>query len=229
MLNWVIGRISKEYFPTKAIVVLVILLNAGCNNYGFVEKLQNAGAGTGSKLYAFISSITFTSNASSLTNGGCGGSGTPNVDCSCTQMAKTAGVKMPPSGKFVAWMSDSTDAAKCRLFGSSGSTCGVGTTKAWYNMKDQMIAPDLNTMISGSLLNPIIYDETGTQTAAIKVYTGTDSTGVQFVGGGGNSCANWTGSGVAGLGVPGSTTQWSSDATPIACGTAYPFYCFALP
>lgn len=214
-----------------AIIGLYVLTLPACNNYGFVEKLQNAGAGSGTKLYAFVSSITSLTGdiSATLTFSGCAMSGMARADCACTGMAQTAGLKMPPSGKYAAWMSDSTDAARCRILGSTGSSCALGGTRAWYNVKDQMIATDIHGLISGSLQNPISFTENGTQTIATRVYTGTGSAGTQNTNGGANSCNNWATSGLAGLGIPTSPTQWTDDATPVGCGTSYPFYCFAVP
>lgn len=201
-----------------------------CNNYDLREKLENPGAAGPRELLAFVSSVTMDGIASSMVSGSCGGAGTLKADCICTTLAQSAGLPKPRSGKYVAWLSDASAHAKCRIQGDNSNGCAVSRVGPWYNVKKQKLANDLVTMLSGPLLAPIRYDESGMDKGALAVYTGTTADGSMFNLGGATSCSDWTSNAtLTVLGVADSLTQWSSDNTPISCGTSRPFYCFEVP
>jgi hypothetical protein len=136
-------------------------------------------------------------------------------DAICQNLATTAGL----SGRFKAWLSDSTGAASSRFVPSSGPYKLInGTTIAtnWDDLRD------------GELLAPINVTETGGDPGGLfGVITGTQPNGSAGVA----NCANWTTTAAAATGVIGVAVSvdepWTSYAA-ISCTNEQSFhlYCF---
>jgi hypothetical protein len=136
-------------------------------------------------------------------------------DAICQNLATAAGL----SGRFKAWLSDSTGAASSRFVPSSGPYKLVnGTTIAtnWDDLRD------------GELRAPINVTETGGDAGGwFGVVTGTQPNGAA----GTANCANWTTASAPATGVIGVATtvdeRWTAyGAAPCENEQSFHLYCF---
>lgn len=194
-----------------------------CTNYDLVEKLQNPGTSSGLQShYMFVSSLTADGMMGNLNNGGCGGGGMNQADCSCRDLAKAAGLLN--SDSYVAWLSTSTHKALCRIQGLAEGTCSPNATVSWYNRKNELLASSLGELVSGNLKAAIRYNENGGETPATEIFTGTNSTGIAAPA----TCGNWSNTTTADVGDPRATNaDWSQKGSgAISCiAIQRPIYC----
>lgn len=142
------------------------------------------------------------------------------ADGICRQLAEKAG--LPGFATYTAWLSDSTTAARERVFHGEGR----------YVRPDGVtVAESFAALLAGPLLAPIEIDENGALVGGAGAWTGTRPDGTAVPGS--TFCADWTSaafddfSGV--LGLPGATdANWTYDAVvnPTSCVVASHFYCF---
>ncbi len=195
----------------------------GCSAYNLLDKLENPG-GTPAAPAArkiFVNSVSTTGTFSNyITIPGCTGlSGIAAADCACKIQAGAAG--LANSNRFIAWLSDNSNDALCRVQGFSGSACSVNSSSAWYNVKGDLVAAGLADFTSGSLKAGVQYTETGGISAS-SVFTATTGAGIKS----GSNCLNWTSlSGIdfSTVGLPTSTTSAWTDNGTAGCtsGTVY--------
>jgi len=140
-----------------------------------------------------------------------------SADAECNTLANAAG----HSGKFVAWLSDQTMAARTRL----------GNASAWVNVDGSPFADSQQDLLeNGQVFFPIRLDENGAPV------TGRVATGSSRMGTLGSSCTNWTstyGGTLITVGDPtaGSvlwTDDWTTSSTPAGCDQQYHLYCFQV-
>ena len=154
----------------------------------------------------FVSSATFT--------GAVGG--VAAADQACGELANAAGLV----GTYRAWLSDEAGRSPSATFTRSDApfvmTSGVRVADHWPDLTD------------GTINNPIVIDERGSQPATVRVvWTGTDPTGQPASSGA--TCRGWVD---ASSGVSGQVgffdaigTGWSASP-PAACDQSGRLYCF---
>ncbi len=166
--------------------------NAPCDGTTCVPALGYVGSGavgdaTRAKI-AFTTSTTFTGALGGLAG----------ADAACNTAATNANLP----GTYVAWLSDNTNDAFCRVQGKSGKkidNCNAVTAPAagpWVRVETAAVprkqfAPTIDKLTSGDreVYYPPVYNENGVEvTVSQRVWTGTDENGVVAA----NTCNNWT-------------------------------------
>jgi len=125
----------------------------------------------------------------------------------CRAHAARAGL----DGDFVAWISDSTSSARCRLLGQSGASCPAAAAGPWARMDGVPFALDPDGLLDPlAVIAPIGFNERG-EPVASDYWTGTEPSGALGV-----DCDDWsltTGSGVCGSPLH-THSRWTSILTP---------------
>lgn len=141
----------------------------------------------------FITSVTGTGNLSTWS--GASGSGLAAADSVCQNRANNAGL----TGTFVAYLSDDTSDAYCRIHGRTGkksANCGQSTLPAsagpWVTPNGTALL-DLSGINGGYMQGSLLDREDGSLATNNGVYTGTDDGGVLS---GSSPCGNWTSAGM---------------------------------
>lgn len=222
------------------------ILATGCNNYNLVDKLQNPGANSSTNsnqqtLLAFVGSVTSTGDMNNYTAGifaGCSSAGFLRADCACQAMATQAGLPMPSSGKYIAFISAAANDMTCRITGTTSPlvNCTVPSSGGpiWKTTQGQMVANGYQGLLSGGLMSLFNITETQTTSPAAFGWTGTQPGGQYFNNGGGtnNNCGDWTITSVqtATVGNPASMgTTWMNTGTNQACTGTGALYCIGRP
>lgn len=145
---------------------------------------------------AFATSATGNGNLSSWTAAG-GKAGLEAGDAICQSLASEAGL----SGTFVAWLSDSSNDAYCRvhnLTGKKSDNCGQAslpdTAGPWVRTGDGFpFSADISQLVNdGTVYAPVKYDESGNAFIAGEKYmTGTNADGT-YDASGNTTCYDWT-------------------------------------
>ena len=206
----------------KTITVMTLIALMHCHAYNLVEKLENPGGGPQIPRKIFVHPTSVTGSMGSfITVAGCAGSaGIAAADCACRAQATAAG--LANSNKFIAWLSDNTNDAICRVQGMTGSGCAINSNSAWYNTKGDLVAGGLADLKSG-LKAAVLYTDAGMTTVATQIFTGTTAAGIKSA----SNCLNWTsvtGTDVATSGSPTvSGPGWTEGGT-VGCTSAY-IYC----
>lgn len=220
------------------ISTLLLCVTIACSNYNLAEKLENPGAERFSdRLFIFATSQTTVGNMTGLNAGNCGGSGMPRADCVCNALAAQNNRRMGPDRRFIAWLSTTTEWARCRMLGQANNSCAspVGSF-TWYNTALQPVFITFESTVTGlmgnapALPNVPQYTENGSMapTIASDVWTGTALGGAV----GTVNCNNWSDSTIGQSGDTGTVfhtgTSWTA-AAPITCDNPKRIYCIALP
>jgi hypothetical protein len=210
--------------------------NAACTNtadgYACICKPGYVGDGTTcSRLrIAFTTSTSGTGALSTWADAG-GKSGLAAADAVCAARAAAAGLP----GTYVAWLSDSTSDAYCRVYGFTGkkaALCGQSTLPAapgpWARTDGQPFAGTLDRLMAPYLDidYPADLDETGALIAAgAQVYTGTDINGVLE----NTPCTDWTTAANASSAIVGRADgggrAWTDNLMSSTCDTALRIRC----
>lgn len=174
---------------------------------------------------AFVTSTTGTGNLSTWVGAGLN-TGLAAADAVCQARATIAGLP----GTYVAWMSDATSDAYCRVHGLTGkkaNNCGQATLPVaagpWVRRDGQPFAPAIDRLLAPARVTfrPASMNELGTDVGATdKVYTGTDDTGVLTSA----ACSDWTTSastvsGAMGEASGGGTSWTDALAVDPTCST----------
>jgi hypothetical protein len=175
--------------------------------------------------FAFVTSTTGTGNLSTWTGAGTA-TGLAAADAVCAARATAGGLP----GTYVAWMSDSTNDAYCRIHGLTGkkaNNCGLGALPVaagpWARKDGTPVAPTIDKLLAPTRATyaPASFNELGTEvTLSDRVYTGTDDSGVATT----TTCTDWTSAVSTTLGamgeVNGGGTSWThNSATDPGCNT----------
>lgn len=225
-------------FVAFFLILAIYLGLPNCSAFGLLDKLENPGGGitTQSLPKVFVSSAITTGNIKNFATCGDNITGNhSNADCACQKLAAAAG--LANSGRFVAWLSDPQNDARCRVQGIAGNICSTSTGGPWYDTKGNLVAQNVMNLTTGALSAPIQYNEAGLGPVAGNVYTGTTVLGVAGTNvAPGTSCGSWTtdvgGTTSATVGVATSTsTTWTDTAAAQTCNAALflPVYCFEAP
>ncbi|HWO23653.1 MAG TPA: calcium-binding EGF-like domain-containing protein [Kofleriaceae bacterium] len=142
---------------------------------------------------AFVTSTTGNGNLSTWVGAGLN-TGVAAADAVCQTRATLGGLP----GTYVAWMSDATSDAYCRVHGLTGkkaNNCGQAALPVaagpWVRPDGQPFAPTIDRLLAPTraTFRPASMNELGTEVAATdKVYTGTDDAGVLTS----TACTDWT-------------------------------------
>jgi hypothetical protein len=177
----------------------------------------------------FVTNSTGTGNLSTWALAG-GNTGLAAADAICNAEAAAAMPALP--GTYVAWMSDGTSDAYCRVHGLPGTPgkkaglCGLGALPVaagpWVRTDaarspaaptiDKLLAPTRQTFY------PVSFRANGTDTAGTSpqlIFTGTSDTGELT----GTACTDWTATtGTAAMGdTLGGGTSWTDQGVDPSC------------
>lgn len=180
---------------------------------------------------AFVTSTTGTGDLSSWADAG-RATGAAAGDAICQAHADRAGL----SGTFVAWLSDSTDDAYCRVAGASGAVaddCGAATKGAlptdggpWVRTDGQPFASELPRMVDpvSEVWLPPQLDEVGAAVSGLGFFSGTTGVGTASRD---EPCADWTSGASTGVQVTGGPTDGTdlSSWSGSNCETARRLLC----
>jgi hypothetical protein len=219
----------KPLILPLVIVLLVRSSIAAAISESLADGTARIGASSGqSPNLVFMTSVTGTGNlnswpeAQALT-------GLEAGDQICRTVAAAA--NLPEPSTFVAWLSDDSDDAYCRVHGLTGKVsddCGQGSIPVdagpWVRTDGFPFAPTIDRLVSGEILAPIRFDENGNSTSFWHAWTGsTDGGSVSVI-----TCDNWTdpGSGQGTLGYKfGTARAWTLGGSG-GCGLTRHLYCF---
>lgn len=156
--------------------------------------------------YAFYSSVSMNPDEFGGLRGG---------DEICEELAEASSL---PSGRYIAWLSDSTTDAKDRLGDASG----------WLRPDGRPFAASQADLLSENILYPISMDENGEMLASWEVgFTGTDKKGERTT----HHCDDWTSREISKLYYGGSPHAggggWSQDSSG-PCTTARRLICLQI-
>ena len=179
----------------------------------------------------FITSVNGPANLSLWTDAG-GAEGLVAADTICRARAQAAG--LPNIGDFIAWMSDDSDDAYCRLHGLTGnkaSNCGQGTLPAnagpWVRLDGFPFAEDVTQALppTGKVYAPVFLDDLGGGSDQI-VFTGTTRDGVRDPSSP-TVCGNWgtVSSEIIQIGRSSQTTDHWGAAGWSHCDVQVPLLC----
>lgn len=206
-------------FVALSCVFLVLVFS------GIVACGGGGGGSSSSKApgVVFVSSVEGSGDLSSWTDAG-GATGLAAADNVCQAMANSAGL----DGTFVAWLSDDTDDAYCRVLGLSGkkSTLCDGaytaqiTAGPWVRTDGTPFANSLEEAVfpNNKIYSPVRYDESGVLHSA-TYFTATDGGGELSYD---SPCINWTET------YPTYAPLGTSEGTGGAWSFAYSGQCNAL-
>lgn len=174
----------------------------------------------------FVTATTGTGNLSTWAGAGTN-AGVAAADAICNLEASQAGLP----GTYIAWLSDSTSDAYCRVHGRTGkkaTNCGLGALPVaagpWVRADaartpaapaiDKLLAPARQTFF------PVTYRADGVDVATTLptlIFTGTDDSGVLT----GTACTDWTSTGGTGAmgDLAGGGTAWTDYGTDPSCST----------
>ena len=192
---------------------------AGCVS-GDIVIINDGKLECFSRRVVFATSGTFNGD---LRSAGHGSNGLNGADNLCQQAADSDGSIVPP-GKYVAWLSTSTESARDRL---------APLIDDGYVLPDRttVIAVNKPDLLAGSMLNPINQDEKGATLSSDNAWTGTHFDGTGFSGGStAETCNDWTTpSGLNGVsGIYGDTRlkqmRWNEKGT-LTCDHMAHIYC----
>lgn len=222
-------------------VVILTLSLAHCTNYGLYEKMTDPDSLLPETLIAFTSDGSLKPNGNfgtsiPITYSACTSySGIFAADCACQMMATNAGLPMPKSGKYVAWLSSAATPAAwdmtCRIQGKMGTGCSAPKKEAlWKTSVGAPIASSFAQLFSGSIESPMDRTADGQVISpAVQIWTGTKPQGGVAGGAASYTCSDWSNgsSSNATVGYSGSVDfNWSNTNTTVVCSNSLQIYCF---
>lgn len=181
----------------------------------------------------FLTSETGAGNLGDGIDWPCNGglTGLAAGDAICQNLALSAGLSN--ASDFVAWLSDSTSDAYCRihdLTGTKANNCGQADLPdwagPWVRMDGFPFAESIDLALSpnGVVYAPVAFDEWGSQ-AINPMFTATDAEGVFNPTPG--ACSDWTSAVAAGVtcGSPQATTDRWTEIGSGQCDDTRPLLC----
>ncbi|HSM13137.1 MAG TPA: hypothetical protein VLA66_03650 [Thermoanaerobaculia bacterium] len=210
--------------PPLTVVSLLALL----------APLALAGAPAAAQRVAFVTSATGTGDLGYWPQAG-GQVGAAAGDEICQALASAAGLANP--GNFVAWLSDASDDAYCRVHGLSGTragNCGEPSLPAaagpWVRTDGMPFAGPVQQLTTAGLVYlPLLLDEHGVDIAPLpdaSTRTATTSDGTLYPADA--ACADWTSSAIGSFtanGTPSQTTDGWTNAGQISCAGGQRLVC----
>jgi hypothetical protein len=182
-------------------------------------------------LVAFVTSVTGTGDLSTWPDSG-GQAGLAGGDAICHARASAAG--LASASPFVAWLSDSSDDAYCRVHGLSGKVaddCGQAELPTWagpwMRTDGYPFGATIGDLVGGTraVMTTLSITEAGTVTTEELVFTGSTPEGALS---GSSPCSDWTDGSAVSVAV-GRTdltgNRWSNNGTA-TCHIAKPLFCF---
>jgi len=151
----------------------------------------SAGAPALAARQAFVTSVAGSGILGTWPEAG-GNVGLAAGDAIC--VARAAAANLPDPGQFVAWMSDSTNDAYCRIHGFNGTKanlCGQATLPGgagpWQRVDGSPFMAVIERAIEADIYMPLSLDEFGATVNNQRIYTGTmpDGTAADL------HCDNW--------------------------------------
>ena len=200
------------YATIQVPLICLSFLLFGCANDIEVSQGYAGGASSStstsdcsatSRKRVFVTSTTSNGNLGGISGG----------DTKCATLASAAGL----CGTWKAWLSDATTTAISRI-------ADVGP---WYHVdRATLVFSSKAQIAAGTDPSDTIYKtETGANSAAAQVWTGSTNAGQIDVG---DHCQSWAssnGGDTGQVGLTGDATRWS-DFAPNGCGALRPIYCF---
>jgi hypothetical protein len=160
-----------------------------------------------------VAFITSTTTSGAITSGGL--TGTAAADALCRERAAAAGLSH--AGNFVAWLSDTTADAYCRVLGrdakrSETPACGTSSPPAtgpWVTTTGFRFADDLESLVTSGPRVPLFATESETFPSVNNAWTGTKSDGTAS----GAVCTDWSNPNASSGGTKSflpEATQWTA-------------------
>ena len=181
---------------------------------------------------AFVTTAAHSAIFGNWPEASMGLSGLEAADSICVNRASAAGLLAP--GDFVAWLSDSTDDAYCRIHGLNGKkidNCGEPSLPEsagpWVRTDGLPWAKSVvDLTIDNEVYTTLRMDENGDPVALNSlVWTGTSSLGFQTIG----HCMDWTAAPIGentAVGLVNRTgSYWSGNTTSLCTAPARHLYC----
>ncbi|GAB4430693.1 MAG: hypothetical protein OHK0011_13390 [Turneriella sp.] len=225
----------------RSMAILLIAAVAACNNYNLLAQLENPGSlineRFSDRLFVFVTSQMTAGDMFALNAGSCNGTGIGKADCVCQALAAQNGLRMSSTSRFIAWLSTSVDAAKCRMLNQGGSTCKPSGPFVWYNTNYEPVFTSFESATTGLLGSTLTISNAPKYTEgrfpvppmSDNVWTGTD------IGGniaGGFTCDNWNSFSAGFQGRTGTSDSlgsgWTSGKS-FGCDLFKRIYCIAVP
>lgn len=214
----------------KLLLMLLMSLSA-------VAACSGGGGGGGSSdpqltvHKAFVTSVTGSGNLSAWADAN-GKTGLAAADAVCQTRATAAGL----SGTFVAWLSDSSNDAFCRIHGLSGKRAGdCGGLYDWTKPAGPWVRTDGvpfalaadQLIVKQTTYTPARMDEFGVELLLNYTYfTGTSTGGAVFAG---TTCGDWTDGTAATSGTTGyfqaTGSSWTNSGTSPCSDTSNRLLC----
>lgn len=214
------GAISLTAAPRDGLNVFLDWSGA-CSGAGMDCDLMPAGDVELDAGFELVGNVAFvTSQAVSIAeiNAGAPAAGTfyDKADQFCTDEAAAVGLH---GTQFVAWVAGT----------GAGETLAarVGAARAWVRTDGRPVSDTFSSMVDGSLLNPIVYDELGEYFQTVGV-TGLDLDTTPSESGG--DCVGWSstaGDQSASAGASESTRLWATGLS-VPCDGAFNLYCVGV-
>ncbi len=157
------------------------------------------------------------------------------ADQRCAFQAAEAG--LPNAERFVAYLSDGSDDAGCRVQGGVGKladgctffTDPPAAHPGWVAVDGSPVAVDPAALFAGELSAPLNVDATGLTIApAEEVWTGTRADGSAME----STCVDWSSTSIYSLGIAGDSSSSADDWAETRgqlCFRQRRFYCFERP
>jgi hypothetical protein len=204
--------------------------------FGVLLLLVNGFASSQDPWRIFVTSVTGTGDLSSWP-GAQGNSGLAAADAICRARADIAGLANPAN--FVAWMSDSSNDAYCRVHGLSGLVSGnCGETYLpiyggfWLRTDGLPFTGHIGDLVepaaASAVLYPVLLNEFGNRNGS-TYFTATDADG-ELSDASAATCSDWSAadSQMVAVGSPTRTTwSWSSYATSM-CSSQRALLCIEI-
>ncbi len=227
----------------RYVLVPLVVWVAACNNYNLRDQLENPGKFINERfndrLFVFVTSQMTAGDMFALNAGSCSGTGIGKADCVCQAMAAQNGWRMSSSSRFIAWLSTSVDAAKCRMLGQNGTGCTPTGSFIWYNTNYQPVFTSFDNnntgLLGSSLALPAAINHTEGGIAipsgvSNNVWTGTNAGGTVTSGA---TCSDWQSFANSQAGRAGTAESlgnaWTQDSAVEPCDQFKRIYCIAVP
>ncbi|MGD0022821.1 MAG: hypothetical protein ABSC54_11035, partial [Smithellaceae bacterium] len=175
---------------TYSLIIFLVLMSF------IFSSCRSSSSNNSEPLTVFVTSVSGHGNLSQWPDAlAVSATGVTAGDAVCQARATAAGL----SGKFVAWLSDSTTDAYCHVQGFTGTISGTNpncgqaalpvAAGPWVRTDGYPFANTIDKLINnGQVYAPVRYDETGTLVANFFYFTGTASSGATTA----NTCSDWT-------------------------------------